>query len=107
MVRVLLVDDQALVRSGFRVILETQADFEVVGEAANGEEAVRLAASLAPDVICMDVEMPIMNGIEASRLILAANTPASPSGARADAAAHIADIVIQESLPVAFTGAHA
>ena len=44
MIRVLLVDDQALVRSGFRVILETQADFEVVGEAANGEEAVRLAA---------------------------------------------------------------
>ena len=81
MIRVLLVDDQALVRSGFRVILETQADFEVVGEAANGEEAVLLAASLAPDVICMDVEMPIMNGIEASRLILAANRSEPPAAA--------------------------
>lgn len=71
MIRTLLVDDQALVRSGFRVILESQADIEVVGEAANGAEAVKLAAELLPDVICMDVEMPIMNGIEASRRILA------------------------------------
>ena len=94
MIRVLLVDDQALVRSGFRVILETQADFEVVGEAANGEEAVRLAASLEPDVICMDVEMPLMNGIEASRLILAANTTSSPSGARTDAEATNAPSVL-------------
>ena len=85
MIRVLLVDDQALVRSGFRVILETQPDIEVVGEASNGAEAVRLAASLAPDVICMDVEMPVMNGIEAARLILApqpasAEAPAPPGG---------------------------
>ena len=82
MIRVLLVDDQALVRSGFRVILETQPDIEVVGEASNGAEAVRLAASLAPDVICMDVEMPVMNGIEAARLILAprpASAEAPPS----------------------------
>ncbi len=82
MIRVLLVDDQALVRSGFRVILETQPDIEVVGEAADGAEAVRLAASLAPDVICMDVEMPVMNGIEAARLILApqpASAEAPPS----------------------------
>ena len=90
MIRVLLVDDQALVRSGFRVILETQADFEVVGEAANGEEAVQLAAELAPDVICMDVEMPIMNGIEAARLILAANHSA-PSAAAVTPAATSAD----------------
>lgn len=73
MIRVLLVDDQALVRSGFRVILDSQEDLEVVGEAANGEEAVQLASTLAPDVICMDVEMPVMNGIEASRQILASN----------------------------------
>ena len=82
MIRVLLVDDQALVRSGFRVILETQPDIEVVGEAADGAEAVRLAASLAPDVICMDVEMPVMNGIEAAGLILAprpASAEAPPS----------------------------
>ena len=75
MIRVLLVDDQALVRSGFRVILDSQEDLEVVGEAANGDEAVLLAAKLSPDVICMDVEMPMMNGIEASRQILAASEP--------------------------------
>lgn len=70
MIRVLLVDDQALVRSGFRVILESEPDIEVVGEAVNGIEAIALAASVSPDVICMDVEMPEMNGIDASRQIL-------------------------------------
>lgn len=73
MIRVMIVDDQALVRSGFRVILETEPGIEVVGEASNGEEAVDLAAQLQPDVICMDVEMPVMDGIEASRQILASN----------------------------------
>lgn len=71
MIRVLVADDQVLVRSGFRIILETEPDIEVVGEAANGLEAVALAAKLTPDVICMDVEMPELNGIEASRQILA------------------------------------
>lgn len=70
MIRVLLVDDQALVRSGFRIILDSEDDIEVVGEAANGSEAVALAASLNPDVVCMDVEMPVMNGIDATRTIL-------------------------------------
>lgn len=70
MIRVLLVDDQELVRSGFRIILESEADIEVVGEAATGVEGVRFAAELAPDVICMDVEMPEMNGIEAASRIL-------------------------------------
>lgn len=70
MTRVLLVDDQELVRSGFRIILDTEPDLEVVGEAANGEEAVALATELAPDVICMDVEMPTMDGITATRRIL-------------------------------------
>lgn len=76
MIRVLIVDDQSLVRSGFRIILESEPDLSVVGEAANGAEAVRLAAELAPDVICMDVEMPVMDGIEATRQILAGD-PAS------------------------------
>lgn len=70
MIRVLLVDDQVLVRSGFRVILESQPDIEVVGEAADGAQAVELAAAQTPDVICMDVEMPVMNGLEATRRIL-------------------------------------
>lgn len=77
-IRVLLVDDQALVRSGFRIILESEPDIEVVGEAETGTQAVALAAELTPDVICMDVEMPEMNGIVASREILSA-----PSGSPA------------------------
>lgn len=74
MIRVLVVDDQALVRSGFRIILESEPDLEVVGEASDGAEAVALAAQLRPDVICMDVEMPVMDGIAAARAIL---SPAS------------------------------
>lgn len=71
MIRVMLVDDQELVRSGFRIILESEPDIEVVGEAADGEAAIALAAERAPDVICMDVEMPRLNGIDSSRQILA------------------------------------
>ena len=76
-IRVLIADDQALVRSGFRLILETRLDLEVVGEAEDGEQAVRLAAELDPDVILLDIRMPAMDGIEATRAIVA-----SGSGAR-------------------------
>ena len=77
MIRVMLVDDQELVRSGFRIILESEPDIEVVGEAADGEAAVALAAEQAPDVICMDVEMPRLDGISSSRRILAAQPDTS------------------------------
>jgi DNA-binding NarL/FixJ family response regulator len=66
-IRVLLADDQALVRSGFRLILETREDLEVVGEAQDGREAVELARRLRPDVILMDVRMPDVDGVEATR----------------------------------------
>ena len=70
-VRVLLADDQPLLRMGFRLILEGEPDLEVVGEAGTGEEAVRLAGRLVPDVILMDVRMPLGDGIEATRRITA------------------------------------
>lgn len=69
--RVLLVDDHALMRAGFRLILDSAPDLEVVGEAASGEAAVRAASELAPDVICMDVQMPGMGGLAATRQIVA------------------------------------
>lgn len=69
-IRVLLADDQALVRAGFRMILEAQPDLEVVGEAGDGAEAVALAAEHRPDVVLMDVRMPRMDGIEATRSVV-------------------------------------
>jgi DNA-binding NarL/FixJ family response regulator len=68
-VRLLIADDQTITRSGLRSLLAAQAGIEVIGEAANGEEAVELAASLQPDVILMDLRMPGINGIEATRRI--------------------------------------
>jgi len=74
-IRVLLADDHRLVRTGFRVILEIEDDIEVVGEAADGGEAVELAARHMPDVVLMDVEMPGLDGLAATRRITAAAGP--------------------------------
>jgi DNA-binding NarL/FixJ family response regulator len=71
MIRVLLADDQALVRAGFRSLLDAQDDIEVVGEAASGEEAVHLAALLVPNVVLMDIRMPGMDGLQATRSMAA------------------------------------
>jgi DNA-binding NarL/FixJ family response regulator len=74
MIRVLVADDQALVRGGFRSILETQPDIDVVGEAEDGHEAVELAAATSPDIVLMDIRMPRLDGIAATSAILASAT---------------------------------
>jgi DNA-binding NarL/FixJ family response regulator len=76
MIRVLLVDDQSLLRTGFRMILEVESDIEVVGEAADGKSGISMASALHPDVVLMDVRMPGMDGIAATASITAAG-PAS------------------------------
>lgn len=68
-IRVLLVDDQELVRAGFSMVLDAQEDISVVGHAANGREALEAAASLRPDVVVMDIRMPEMDGVEATRAL--------------------------------------
>ena len=80
-ISVLLVDDHALVRRGFRRLLEDDPALKVVGEASSGDEAVRLAASLRPDVIVMDAAMPDTHGLAATKAILAAR-PSAPNVCR-------------------------
>ena len=75
MIRVVLADDQPLVRSGLRMILGTASDVEVVGEASDGREAVRVCAEQRPDVVLMDVRMPGMDGIDATRAVVTAEAP--------------------------------
>ena len=71
-ITVLLAEDHQIVREGLRALLKLERDIEVVGEAANGRDAVRLAATLSPDVVVMDIAMPLLNGLEAARQILGA-----------------------------------
>jgi len=68
-IRILLAEDQTLMRQGLKTILELESDFEVAGEAEDGKAAVKLALQLRPDIILMDVQMPLMNGVEATAAI--------------------------------------
>lgn len=77
MISVLLVDDQRLIRDGFRLILELEADMVVVGEAANGKAALEAAAQLHPDVVLLDIRMPVMDGLETTRRLAAAHSRAA------------------------------
>ncbi|NBH06430.1 response regulator transcription factor [Amycolatopsis sp. SID8362] len=74
MIRVVVVDDQELMRVGFRMVLGAQADIDVVGEAGDGAEAIELASRLRPDVVLMDVRMPVLDGVEATKRIVADGT---------------------------------
>jgi DNA-binding NarL/FixJ family response regulator len=75
-IRVLLVDDQALVRSGFRMLIESSDGIEIVGEAENGAQALDLIATTPVDVVLMDIRMPVMDGVEATKRIVASGSPA-------------------------------
>ncbi|WP_336852623.1 response regulator transcription factor [Sinomonas albida] len=102
MIRILIADDQALIRAGFRALLDAEPDMEVVGEAGSGTEAVAAVARLAPDVVLMDIRMPGGDGLEATRTILAAApapgrvapNPGTDGGSGAGRASHGPRVVI-------------
>lgn len=89
MIRILLVDDHKLIRVGLRNVLEGNADMEIVGEAGNGEEALRLAREMKPDVVVLDINMPEMNGVEATRKL-----------ARLDSAPRILIVSVHKQDPI-------
>ena len=117
-IRVLLVDDQELVRTGFRMVLTGEEDIEVVGEAANGHDAIASAARTRPDVIVMDIRMPVMDGVEATRRI--AGTDGESRGPRIlvlttfDTDEHVMDalragasgFLLKDVTPADFVAAH-
>src|SRR5258707_8416021 len=85
MIRILLADDHPIMREGLRAVLETQPDFEIVGtleQAANGEEALRLALELKPDILLLDLEMPVMDGVETIRRLRRQAASAQKHGAQ-------------------------
>ena len=93
-VRILLADDHTVMRSGLRALLERQQNFEVVGEADNGREAVSLCASLLPDIVIMDVGMPLLNGVEATKALL----KQSPSTGVVMLSMHSDEVYVMRSL---------
>jgi len=92
--RILLADDHTVMRSGLRALLERQQNFEVVGEADNGREAVSLCASLMPDIVIMDVGMPLLNGVEATKVLL----KQSPSTGVVMLSMHSDEVYVMRSL---------
>ena len=94
-IRILITDDHTLVRQGIRVMMASQQDIEVVGEASNGQMAIELTRQLMPDVILMDVSMPVMSGIEATRVIHAENPEVKVIGLSMFEASEQADIMRQ------------
>lgn len=92
--RILLADDHTVMRSGLRALLERQQNFEVVGEADNGREAVSLCASLLPDIVIMDVGMPLLNGVEATKALL----KQSPSTGVVMLSMHSDEVYVMRSL---------
>ena len=101
--RILLVDDHAMVRQGLRSVLESYTDLEVVGEAGDGEAAISIAAALKPDVVVMDINMPRIDGIEATRHILEEHPDVVVIGLSVQNEPHIEDAMLKAGAAVFVT----